>query len=366
MKCTVIREQLLDAVLQTEKSTIKNHTLPVLSCIVLEVSKDTLLLSATNLEVGVRFSVTVLGSVDGITAVSGSVLAHVISSLPSGTEITFEKKEGYLSIQSTEGSSKISLQDNEDFPVLPEVDESVEVTLPAKKFKEAINSVVYCASNSTIKPELSSVFVHPDGGTLITAATDSFRLAEKKIPLKTSVDSEPFLIPSKSTASLLRVLEKVDEDIVLKTNKHQLSITLPDVYITLRLVSGTFPDYTQIIPKEFITEATLLVFDFERVLRKATVFSDQFNQTTLTISPKNKKFTIYTKNESIGETTDSVSAAITGEDLEINFNQKYLIDSLHSITSDSISIQFAGQSQPAIIKPIGSNGFIYLVMPMNR
>lgn len=366
MKCTIIREQLLDAVLQAEKSTIKNHTLPVLACIILEVSKNTLFLSATNLEVGVRFSVTVLGTTDGVVAVSGSVLAHVISSLPSGTEISFEKKEGYLLITSSEGSTKISLQNNEDFPILPEVDESVEVILPAKKFKEAISAVVYCASNSTIKPELSSVFVHPDGGTLVTAATDSFRLAEKKIPLKVSVNSEPFLIPNKSTISLLRVLEKIDDDIVLKTNKHQLSITLPNVYITLRLVSGTFPDYTQIIPKEFITEATMLVFDFERVLRKATVFSDQFNQTTLTISPKKKKFIVHTKNENIGETTDSISTALVGEDLEINFNQKYLIDSLHSITTDSITIQFAGQSQPAIIKPIGSDGFIYLVMPMNR
>jgi DNA polymerase-3 subunit beta len=366
MKCIVTREQLLDAVIQAEKSTVKNHTLPVLSCILLEVSGTQLFLTATNLEVGVRFTVPVSATEDGSVAVSGGVLSHVVSSLPSATEIQFSTDEGHLLLQSSEGISRIALQNTEDFPVLPEVDNAKEVILPAKELRDTINAVVYCVSNSTIKPELSSVFVHPDGSVLIATATDSFRLAEKRTPLKRSVESEPFLIPGKSTGNLLKILEQAEGEIKISSNKHQLSITLPNVYITLRLVSGTFPDYTQIIPKEFITEATMLVYDFERTLRKATAFSDQFNQTTFTLSPKKKKFVAHTKNDTVGETTDSLSAALTGEDLTISFNQKYIIDSLHSITSDSITLQFAGQSQPAIIRPVGNDGFLYLVMPMNR
>ena len=366
MQCTLAREQLLNPVLHTEKTTVKKHTLPVLACILLEVTGDTLFLSSTNLEVGVRFSVPVEKTTNGSVAVSGSVFAHVISSLPSGTEITLSSSTGYLTIQSSEGSSKIALYDTEDFPVLPEVEDGKEILLPAKQLRETLNAVVYCASTSTIKPELSSVFVYPNGNTLIAAATDSFRLAEKKTSLKQFVDSEPFLIPSKSIANLLRILEQVEGDIQVKSNKNHLSITLPAIYITLRLVPGTFPDYTQIIPKEFVSEATMLTFDFERTLRKATAFGDQFNQTTITISPKEKKFTAHTKNDAVGETTDSLAAAISGKDLVISFNQKYLLDSLHSITSDSITIQFGGQSQPAIIRPVGNDGFLYLVMPMNR
>lgn len=366
MKCTVLREQLLEPVLQTEKSTVKKHTLPVLSCILLEVSNNELFLTSTNLEVGIRYTVAVSKAENGIVAVSGSVLSHVISSLPSGTEITIETDSGHVLIRSSEGVSRIALQDAEDFPVLPEVQDGVEVLLPAKEMRDTIQAVMYCASTSTIKPELSSVFVHPDGDVLVATATDSFRLAEKRTPLKKSVSSEPFLIPAKSTPTLLRILEQAEGEVKVVSNKNQLSISLPKIYITLRLVAGTFPDYTQIIPKEFVTEATLLVFDFERTLRKATAFSDQFNQTTLTISPKKKKFEAHTKNDSIGETTDTLSAALSGEDLVISFNQKYLIDSLHSITTDSITLQFAGQSQPAIVRPLGNEGFLYLVMPMNR
>ncbi len=366
MKCVLKREQLLEPVADAEKTTVKNHTLSVLSCILLEVSKNKLYISATNLEVGIRFIVDVKDTEDGVVAVSGSVLSHIVSSFPNGTEINISTNEGYLIIDSSEGVSKIALQDKEDFPVLPEVDGGDEITLPADKLKDAINAVSYCASVSTIKPELSSVFVHPNGSELITVATDSFRLAEKKVTLKDNIESEPFLIPAKSTSDLLRVLESVKGDVKLNVNKHQLYITLPNVYLTLRLVAGTFPDYTQIIPKEFETEATVLVFDFERAMRKATVFRDQFNQTTLTISPKDKKFVVYTKNDTIGETKDMLSAAVTGDDITISFNQRYLMDSLHSINSDSITLQFAGQSKPAIVRPVNNDGFLYLVMPMNR
>jgi DNA polymerase-3 subunit beta len=366
MKCNVEREQILEAVLQTEKVTVKNHTLPVLSCVLLEVSNKTLFLTATNLEVGIRFSVDVQGEEDGVVAVSGSVLSHVISSLSKGVSVTFEKKKGFLHIISSEGTSKIAVQNTEDFPTLPEVIDGEKITIPAQIIKNAVQSVVYCASNSTIKPELSSVFIHAENGVLITTATDSFRLAEKRIVLKEPISTEPFLIPSKSTQNLLRVLEYADKKVDILTNKHQLSITIDNIYFTLRLTVGSFPDYTQIIPKEFVTEATLLTYDFERTLKKAIVFSDQFNQTKLSLSPKKKLFTIHTKNETIGETTDNISAALKGEQIEISFNQRYLTDSLHSITSDSVVLQFAGQSQPLVVRPIGDDSFLYLVMPMNR
>ena len=368
MKCILNREQFLEPVSNAEKITVKNHTLAILSCILLEVSKDKLYISATNLEVGIRFVVDVKDSEDGVVAVSGSVLSHILSSLPKSTEINISTDKGNLIIESSEGVSKIALQNKEDFPILPETDNNKgdEITLPADKLKNAINSVAYCASVSTIKPELSSVFVYPNGNELITVATDSFRLAEKKITLKNNIESEPFLIPAKSTPYLLNVLDSVKGDIKINVNEHQMYVTLPNVYLTLRLVAGTFPDYTQIIPKEFETWVTVLFFDFERIIRKATVFTDKFKQTTLTISSKDKKITIYTKNDVIGETKDSLSANVIGDDITISFNHRYLADSLHSINSDSIKIQFAGQSKPAIVRPVNSDGFLYLVMPMNR
>jgi len=366
MECSVTKENILEPTMSAEKVTGKNHTLPVLSCILLSVKGDTLTLTATNLEVGVKYSVQVSDTKDGSVAVSGTVLAHVISSLPSGTKIKLSVDGGHLVVHSSEGESRLALQDVEEFPALPQVSDGTSVTLPVKELRDAITSVVYCASSSTIKPELSSVFIHPEGATLTTAATDSFRLAERKIPLKNNTETDPFLVPAKSTTDLLRVLEAASGEIELTVSQHQLSLSHNDVYLTLRLVSGTFPDYTQIIPKDYEAEATILVYDLERALRKASAFRDQFNQSTLTISPKKKKLVLHTQNDTVGETTDTIPAALSGDELTISFNQKYLQDSLHSISTDSITLQFAGQAQPAVVRPVGDTSFLYLVMPMNR
>jgi DNA polymerase III subunit beta len=366
MKCTTSREQLLEALTQADKSTGKNHTLPILACVLLEVFNETLSITATNLEVGICLSLPIADSGDGRIALSGSVLLHIISTLPSASSIQLSTIDGYLVVESVNGTSRIALQDEADFPSLPQVTDGVEVALPVKEFREALVSVAYCASASTIKPELASVFVHPHGSVLVTAATDSFRLAEKRYPLKQSVSTDPFLIPARSCGDLLRVLEKSKDTVTLTVSPHQLALTLPGVYMTLRLTHGTFPDYEAILPKTFVTEATLLAFDLERSLKKAGIFSDQFNKTTLTLAPKKKSFTIHAENSSVGETTDTLVATLTGDDLSINFNQRYLLDALQPITSDSVLLRFAGPSQSAIIQAVGDDSFRYLVMPMNR
>lgn len=366
MKCTTTREQLLTPLTHVEKSAGKNLSVPVLGCTLLEVTGSVLTLTATNLEVGVRYSISVADVQDGRVAVPGTILSHVVSSLPNGTSLTLETEGGYLAVTSAGGSSRISLQNADEFPDLPVVEGGTEVVLPAKTLMEALSSVAYCASNSTIKPELSSVFVHPNGGVLTTVATDSFRLAEKNIPLKQQASIEPFLIPARSVQDLLRVLEQAKDMVTLLVGEHQLSITHVGVYLTMRLTAGTFPDYTAIIPKDFMTEAVMLGFDIERVLKKASAFSDQFNQTTIVIEPLKKQFTVHTENTTVGETTDTVAAALTGDELTIRFNQRYLIEAFTTIATDSVVLQFSGQSTPAIVRPVGDESFLYLVMPMNR
>jgi DNA polymerase III subunit beta len=366
MHCTTTREQLLEPVTLAEKSVGKNHTLPLLACIRIKVEGTLLTVTATNLEVGVEYTIQVGDAEDGVIAVSGSVLAHVLSALPSGTEITLTATKGFLEVVSANGASRIAIQDADEYPALPQVIDGVEVSLPAKELREVITGVAYCASPSTIKPELASIFVSVDGGILTAVATDSFRLAEKRVPLKQPVMFDSFLIPARSIQDLVRMLDRAQGLVVCRLNGHQLALSVPGAYITLRLTSGTFPDYTAIMPKEFVTEATVLVFDFERALRKALVFSDQFNQTTLTLAPKKKQFTIHTENTTVGETTDTVAASVTGDDLTIRFNQRYLLDAIQPVSTDSIQLQFAGQSQSAIIRPVGDDSFRYLVMPMNR
>jgi DNA polymerase-3 subunit beta len=366
MKCTTTREQLLNPLTHLERTTGKNLSLPVLACVLLEVKKNILSLTATNLEIGVRYSVNVADAVEGRVAVPASTFSQVVASLPSGCALTLEGDAGCLMLKSAGGNTRITLHKVEEFPALPQVEDGVTYTLPTNALKDALTRVAYCASSSSIKPELASVFVSIDGSTLVTCATDAFRLAESSVPLPQSTTGAPFLLPARSVQDVVRALEQVGEKVEILLNEHQLSITAPGLYMTTRLTTGTFPDYRAIIPKDFVTEATLLRADLERVLKKASAFSDQFNQTTLTIDPNTKTFTVHTENSVVGETTDTVPATLVGEEIEIRFNHRYLLEALHSIVADSIMIRFSGTSHPALVQPMGDAGFQYLVMPMNR
>jgi len=133
------------------------------------------------------------------------------------------------------------------------------------------------------------------------------------------------------------------------------------------VIDGTFPDYRQIIPKGYTTEAVALKQDVITSIKVSNVFTDKFNQVRFIIDPKGKIFEIQTKNSDIGENATAVDAALSGEKVEINFNGKYVSDCFQSIDADSVSFQLSGLNKPMVIRPASGDGtFMYLVMPMNR
>ncbi len=366
MQCKTTREQILPSVTHAERSVGKNPTLPVLSCVLLEVSGNILSCSATDLEVGIRSTLPVSECVDGKVAVPGTVLAQVLAALPQGAQVTLRTEGTHLLVESATGTARVATQDADDFPMLPIAEGGVEITLPQKALIDTLSSVAHCASTSSIKPELASVYVLAQNGVLTAVATDSFRLAEKKSALKSPVTADAFLVPARSVHDLLRVLEPSEEQVTLKIGEHQLSLEANGIFLTLRLTAGTFPDYTQIIPKEFSVEATMLVADFERVLKKASIFSDRFKQMTITLDHEQNCLEVHTENSSVGDTTDRVPATFAGDPVTISFNQRYVQDAFGPIASDSFVFAFTDSSHPAVIRAVGDDSYRYLVMPMNR
>jgi DNA polymerase III subunit beta len=149
--------------------------------------------------------------------------------------------------------------------------------------------------------------------------------------------------------------------------KNLISFEANDTYVVSRIIDGTFPDYKQIIPKGYATEAITLKQDLLNALKISNIFSDKFNQIHMTVDPKGKQFEVQTKNSDIGENKTNIDAALTGDKMEINFNYKYIIDCFQSIDADSVSLQLSGINKPMVIRPIsGEQTFMYLVMPMNR
>jgi len=366
MKFQSQRDRFIKAFSKVEKVSSKGSTNPVLKAVLLEGKNGYVTLKATNLDLGIEVVLPVKIDQIGTLAVSSSILGSFIAGLDKEKTLTFEKEEDILKVSTEHSSASFKLYSHEEFPLIPRLETDKTFSINSKDFVKGLKSVVYSASLSSIKPELSSVYIYPEEDTLVFVATDSFRLAEKKVKIKSHPSFDHILIPFKNVSDIMRILEESEEDIDITFDKNQISFTGEDFYLVSRVVDANFPAYKQIIPKESSTVVVILKQDLINALKVSRVFSDSFNRITLIISPKEKSFRISTKNTDIGENTTDITASLKGEALQISFNYKNLFDCFQSIDADSVSLLFDGLSKPLIIKGIGDQSFFYLVMPMNK
>lgn len=365
MKFTALRDKLLNAALIAERMVGKKESLPVLSCIHLSVGKD-LVMQATNLEAGVRLRVLGESSEKGEAAIPSSVFIQTLRST-SSDKITLSREGQNVLVTARGTRTLIKAVSHEEFPSISDRDVKREThTIPRAVFMRSIQSVSYAASPSMIRPELGSVLLSFKDDTLTSVATDSFRLAEKtsKCPGKGAQD---ILLPLKHAHELVHVLERVSDEMVsLSAEDSELRVTSEFVTFVSRVVEGAFPNYREVIPKSFQTEAVILKADVADMLRKARVFAGGEQRVGLHLYPKKKIFSATAQSAEIGEMSDSLEAALSGEDLDIFFNISYLSDCLQSIDSDSLTLSFAGTGKPLVVRGVSDQTFLYLVMPLNR
>ncbi len=362
LECSI--EKIKNAIGSVSRVTGKNLTLPVLSAVLLIADNKNLKIRATNLSIGIEIEIPAKVEKEGIVAINGEVISSLFSTL-NGDLVSFEVINSNLLIKTKTNTIILKSIPNEDFPTLPTI-EGEELIIPAKKFIEGIKSVYYSASTSEIKPEIGSIYIYPEEDLLIFVSTDSFRLAEKKIKLKQKLFFNGILIPFKNALEIIKIFENSNDDIKVILQKNQISFSTPLIYLTSRVVDGSFPDYKQIIPKNPNTEAVVLKQEFISSLKVSNIFSDKFNQISLTIKPNDKIFEVESKNNDIGENSTLLNGALSGDEISVNFNYKYILDCFQSITADSVKIELSGNNRAMVIKPVGDSSFMYLVMPMNR
>ena len=367
MKVECLKENLVDNIYIVERAVGKNLNLPVLGCILIEAKGLSLKLKATNLDLGVEVNIPAKIIEDGTMAVSGSVFYNVINSIYNGVSIKLLSKNENLSITSHTSSTLITSLPHEDFPLLPKVKSNNSFTIDIKDFLNGLNSVWFSSSHLSIKPELASVYISIQNKKITFTATDSFRLSEKVIINKNVPNFNPLIIPIKNIPEIIKALEHSNiGEVIVTFTKNQISFSSDNIYITSRLIDGIYPDYHQIIPKKVTTKIITLKQDLINSLKKINIFSDKFNHVCFHISSKQRKCTLTSSNQDVGETTEQLQAAVEGEDLDINFNHRYITDALQIIPSDSVSLSFSGLGKPMVMEGVSDQSYLYLVMPMNK
>jgi DNA polymerase-3 subunit beta len=365
MKFETTTEALSNAVSIAARFAERRANLPVLGCVLITAEGGRLTLRATNLECGVEVVVPAKVVKEGTTAAPAAVLAGFLNNA-RGKSISVSLVGEVLKVESERATASIKTIPHEDFPILPRVSAEHSFSIKAADLVRAIRSVAYCASLSAVKPELQSVLLYGEAGKLTTVATDSFRLAEKQMPLKSGGSIPQLLLPARNAAELMRVLESVKGDVEIYYNDHQLSTQADDIYYTSRLLDGAFPNYRQVLPKEFSTEGLVLREDMSSALKSLSIFADKFAQVSLSIDPVKKSLFLSSRNPDVGEQISTVKATIKGDAVSVSFNGRYLADSLQSIVGDSVRLHSNGAGKPMLIKDASDDSFLYLAMPMNR
>lgn len=366
MVITLEKKEFAEAVLRVARfAERRSATLPVLAGIAIVAGDDGVKLRATNLETGIDLKVNATIETPGVAVLPATTLREITTSFTDTGSIKLEHAGDTVVLSSKGGKSTLKTLPPEDFPTLPLPDDGkTTFTLPGASLRTLVGAVAAFASPSSVRPELGSVLLAAESGTIKSVATDSFRLAEKKIALPGSIQPFSILIPAKNALDIVQTIP--DENVDVLMDEHQCAFSWPGGIVTTRLVTVPYPDYQQIIPKNFTCESTLLRKDFEAVLKRTSVFSDSFQKIRLQFDVPEKKIVFSARNSDVGESNETVTAALSGEPMELSFNHRYLGAPLPLITTENLSLSCAGIGRPMIMRGVGDNTFLYLVMPMNQ
>ena len=374
MKLTCVGKYLKDAIVVAERNTSKNQTLPVLNSVFLEAKNNDLTIRATNLETAVEIKIPCKVELAGITVISGKILSAFLSQISDET-IQLQNQKNNLFIKTKKTQTTLRGYGADDFPLFPSIESIFSFSLPSQELRQGLEHVSIAASNSDIKPELSSICFKILKNTLKLAATDSFRLAEKTILFQklNTEKSITLLVPGGSVLELLRLLDLPKESIVslgdekevsIVSNKNQIIFQNSRIRFISRLTEGSFPDYEQIIPKNFKAEALIKQKDLINQIKLASVFVGRLQDIILILQPKNKKLLFQVSNPDIGEHESELEISVNGEENSAKFNWKYLFDGINHVSTEYVVLGFNGDQSPLMIKGKGDTSYYYLAMPM--
>lgn len=366
MNFSIAKKKFIEAIyLVARFAERKATTLPVLSSILILAGDEGVKMRATNLEVGIDFKLTDTVTKKGVVAIPATILQQIAASLTQEGDITIEHIGDILTVKGDTGKSVIKTVPYEDFPSIPFPENPKNrIILSGLLLKNLFSTIATCASTSMVRPELASIYLSLEGGVLTAVATDSFRLAEKKIPLTSKGAQGKFLIPAKNAHDIAQALP--DDEIIVSFDEHQCAFVSTNGMLVSRLTNAVYPDYRQIIPKESVVESTLSRKDFEAALKRTTIFADLFQKIRINFDSKKNTVSLFAKNTDIGESLDTLPAQISGNSLELAFNYRYL-NTIFSLTeAQNLSLLAAGVGRPLIIKGVGDTSLLYLVSPMNQ
>jgi DNA polymerase-3 subunit beta len=365
MNIIVIREKLKEGVDIVSKISSDHPTLSILKNILIEAEKDRIRITATNLEVGMQYTVPGKVVEEGTITVPATLLQQLLGALVED-RVTLSTEDQTLTVTTDNYEAKIQGVSAEEFPLIPKLEgEPGYIEMESEVLKDALQKTLAAGQFTELRPELNSIFLQFAMDRLVFAATDSFRLAEKTLnesEFTSDIDEEfRILVPLKTAQDLIRLLKNTGTVRIMK-DENQILFRTQEAEFISRLLSGNFPDYQAIIPKEFKAELTISKAEFTDAVRLVGVFGSNVPEVVFKPTKDNKGVEVFSRDEKLGENRYSLAAKVKGDFNDVSFNWKYLAEGLKVVNSKDVIFAFSEDNRPAMLRSREDVSFLYFVM----
>jgi len=364
MKVICTQENLKLGLSTVGRIISSSHTLPILNNVLLKTENGLLKISSTNLEIAITNSIRCKVEEDGVLTVSGKTLTDLVNNLPN-KNITLQSKDRQLFVEAENYHTNIKTLPAEEFPLIPEVEGKNVLKLEAQELKNTLDQVLFAASTNQTQPEISGVLFAGEKGGLRLAATDRYRLAEKKMPVMGgSEESLEVIVPQKTCLELSRIIGNQKGTVEMQFSETQMAVNFNEVLVISRLVDGQYPDYRQIIPTVFATTAATEKNALINALRAVAIFGQNGNSVNVVFSKDNQQIVLTSESPELGKSLVELSAKIEGKGGSLVLNYHYLLDCLGGMNSQNVIVKMTDDNSPSLVVPEDKNDYIYLVMPI--
>ncbi len=365
MKVTLLQSNIAKVLGATSRIVGARTTLPVLSNIHIKAEKGKIKFSATDLEVGI--TTQTIGKVEEegeITLPARLLSDFVLNNKDESIEISTTGTSAEL--KSSHFEAKIQGIAAEEFPTIPEAPKAEPVVIAKALFIESLKKVAVAPATDETRPVLAGIYFSVKEDELILAATDSYRLAEKRIKLAAKFAEHHMIIPGRTMTEVLRILSSSEhiEEIKILSSDSQVSFLIGDTHITSRLIEGTYPNYQAIIPNSSKVKATVKLAELVSAVKMSSLFAKDTANNNIKVVVGETGLSILSAASQAGSAKSEIAAEVSGGALEISFNARYILDFLAVAGDDQIVLGFNDNASAGVFKSKKDEGYTYIIMPL--
>lgn len=365
MKISCTKENLLYGVQVVQRAVSSKNPLPILSGILLTTEENKLKLSATDLELGIECSVPVNVIEEGSVVLPAKYLGEIVRRLPdTKIEIETDKENNTTLIKYAQSEFNIHGFSAEDFPLLSSIDSQVNYNIRQELFRNLVKQVVFATSNDENRPIFTGCLMEVEDDRIALIATDTHRLSYGNINInREDKDFISVIVPGKTLSEISRLATSDEQNIKFSIAENQIVFEMDDIVLISRLIEGQFPNYKQVIPQTYKSKVRIKTKDLLDATERASLLAKD-GSNVIKLKIEGNTLIVTSNSPEIGRVYEEISIQLEGEETQIAFNSKYIIDVLKVVDSEEIFMELTGALSPGIIKPIEGENFIYLILPV--